>query len=111
MDITIQPKPLQGDITVIPSKSQAHRLLICAAFADEPTILNCPETNRDMDATAGCLNALGADIVKTATGYFVTPAGKAPEKAELHVLDSGSTLRFILPVAGKANTFIYMGDR
>ena len=100
MDITIQPKPLQGDITVIPSKSQAHRLLICAAFADEPTILNCPETNRDMDATAGCLNALGADIVKTATGYSVTPSGKAPEKAELHVHDSGSTLRFMLPVAG-----------
>ena len=100
MDITIQPRRLQGDITVIPSKSQAHRLLICAAFADEPTNLNCPETNRDMDATAGCLNALGADIVKTATGYFVTPSGKAPEKAELHVHDSGSTLRFMLPVAG-----------
>lgn len=100
MDITIQPKRLQGDITVIPSKSQAHRLLICAAFADGPTILNCPETNRDMDATAGCLNALGADIVKTETGYFVTPAGKMPEKAELNVHDSGSTLRFMLPVAG-----------
>ena len=68
MDITIQPRHLQGDITVIPSKSQAHRLLICAAFADEPTILNCPETHRDMDATAGCLNDLGADIVKKAKG-------------------------------------------
>ena len=100
MDITIQPRPLQGDITVIPSKSQAHRLLICAAFADAPTILECPETNRDMDATAGCLTALGADIVKTETGYYIAPANRIPEKAELNVHDSGSTLRFMLPVAG-----------
>ena len=34
MDITIQPGILRGSVTVIPSKSQAHRLLICAAFAD-----------------------------------------------------------------------------
>ena len=100
MDITIQPRRLQGDITVIPSKSQAHRLLICAAFADGPAILNCPETNRDMDATAGCLNAFGADIVKTETGYLVTPADHIPQKAKLNVHDSGSTLRFMLPVAG-----------
>ena len=100
MDITIHPRHLQGDITIIPSKSQAHRLLICAAFADGPTILNCPETNRDMDATAGCLNALGANIVKTQTGYTAAPVQKVPEKAELYVHDSGSTLRFMLPVAG-----------
>ncbi|MDO5545707.1 MAG: 3-phosphoshikimate 1-carboxyvinyltransferase [Eubacteriales bacterium] len=100
MDITIHPRSLRGDVTVIPSKSQAHRLLICAAFADGTTILNCPETNRDMDATAGCLNALGANIVKTQTGYTVAPVQKIPEKAELYVHDSGSTLRFMLPVAG-----------
>ena len=100
MDIIIQPGPLQGDIGVIPSKSQAHRLLICAAFADSPTTLVCPETNRDMDATAQCLNALGADIVKTETGYLVNPASHIPQNAELNVHDSGSTLRFLLPVAG-----------
>lgn len=100
MDITIQPRPLRGEITVIPSKSQAHRLLICAAFADAPTILNCPETNRDMDATAGCLNALGANIAKTETGYSVIPVRHIPKKAALNVHDSGSTLRFMLPVAG-----------
>ena len=71
MDITIQPRSLRGDITVIPSKSQAHRLLICAAFADAPTVLVCPESNRDMDATTGCLNALGAEIARTENGYTV----------------------------------------
>lgn len=100
MDITIQPRSLRGDITVIPSKSQAHRLLICAAFADAPTVLVCPESNRDMDATAGCLNALGAKITRTEEGYTVLPAQAIPDKAELPVHDSGSTLRFLLPVAG-----------
>ena len=65
MDITIYPRSLRGEITVIPSKSQAHRLLICAAFADRPTQLRCPETNRDIEATADCLRSLGADILRT----------------------------------------------
>ena len=62
MDITITPRPLSWTVTAIPSKSQAHRLLICAAFADNPTTLTCPDTNRDIEATVDCLNALGADI-------------------------------------------------
>ena len=37
MDITITPGKLKGEIRVIPSKSMAHRLLICAAFSDQPT--------------------------------------------------------------------------
>lgn len=54
MDITIFPGKLSGTVAAIPSKSQAHRLLICAAFADGPTTLICPETNRDIEATADC---------------------------------------------------------
>ena len=100
MDITIQPRSLRGDITIIPSKSQAHRLLICAAFSDKPTQLRCPDTNRDIEATARCLNALGAEILRTETGYTVFPVGQVPEHAELNCHDSGSTLRFLLPVAG-----------
>ena len=42
MDITITPGKLHGTVTAIPSKSQAHRMLICAAFADKETILHCP---------------------------------------------------------------------
>ena len=100
MDITIQPRSLRGEITVIPSKSQAHRLLICAAFANGPTKLHCPETNRDIEATVDCLNALGADIQRTSTGYTVLPAAKIPAQATLNCCESGSTLRFLLPVAG-----------
>ena len=82
------------------SKSQAHRLLICAAFADGETFLHCPETNRDMDATADCLRALGAVITKSQDGYRVVPVRQIPDTAILPVHESGSTLRFLLPVAG-----------
>ena len=100
MDITIQPGTLSGTVAAIPSKSQAHRLLICAAFADQETTLICPDTNRDMDATADCLCALGADIRRTKTGYTVTPIRTVPETATLNCCESGSTLRFLLPIVG-----------
>ena len=100
MDITIQPRPLRGEITIIPSKSQAHRLLICAAFADNPTRLRCAGTNRDIEATVDCLNALGADIKRTSDGYTIHPMEAVPESAVLNCCESGSTLRFLLPIAG-----------
>ncbi|MBP3478839.1 MAG: 3-phosphoshikimate 1-carboxyvinyltransferase [Oscillospiraceae bacterium] len=100
MDLTIQPGKLRGEIQIIPSKSQAHRLLICAAFADKPTQLICPETNQDIEATADCLRALGADIRRTEMGYSVTPNRRTPSTAVLNCRESGSTLRFMLPVAG-----------
>ena len=100
MDITIHPRILRGDIEVIPSKSQAHRLLICAAFADRPTQLHCPETNRDIEATADCLKALGAEVLRTESGYTIFPISAVPEKVELNCCESGSTLRFFLPIVG-----------
>ena len=100
MDIIIQPGKLSGSIQAIPSKSQAHRLMICAAFADKPTELTCPDTNRDIEATADCLRALGSDIRRTETGYSVIPQKEIPDTAVLDCCESGSTLRFMLPVAG-----------
>ena len=100
MDVTISPRRLAGELTVIPSKSQAHRLLICAAFSDNPTLLQCSETNRDIEATADCLAALGARIIRTDSGYTVFPVETVPERAILNCRESGSTLRFLLPVAG-----------
>jgi len=112
MDITIFPRKLSGKVTAIPSKSQAHRLLICAAFADTPTTLLCPETNRDIEATAECLRALGASITRTAAGYFIIPQKQIPADATLPCGESGSTLRFLLPVAcalGVNATFVMEG--
>lgn len=100
MDITLQPGKLSGTVTVPPSKSMAHRMLICAAFADKPTTLICPETSDDIEATVDCLRALGADILRTNHGYLVTPVKETPCGAYLNCRESGSTLRFLLPVIG-----------
>ena len=100
MDITIQPRLLCGQIQIIPSKSQAHRLMICAAFANNETMLICPETNRDIEATADCLRALGAGIERAEKGYTIHPISRIPESAILNCCESGSTLRFMLPIIG-----------
>ncbi len=100
MEITITPGKLSGSVTAIPSKSQAHRLLICAAFADADTELICPATNRDIEATADCLRALGAEILRTEPGYHITPISTLPQTAVLNCCESGSTLRFMLPIVG-----------
>ncbi len=100
MDITIHPRKLRGAIPAIPSKSYAHRLLIAAAFAQAPTTLLCSDTNQDIEATVQCLNALGARILRTAGGYLIHPIVSAPTEAILNCRESGSTLRFLLPIAG-----------
>ena len=100
MDITIQPRLLRGEIQAPPSKSMAHRLLICAALSDNTTQLLCPETNRDIEATVKCLNALGAHIIRTDSGYTVFPFSDIPQSAQLPCGESGATLRFLLPIAG-----------
>lgn len=100
MNIVIHPRKLEGTLTAIPSKSQAHRLLICAAFSDGVTTLLCPETNRDIEATVDCLRSLGADIARTNSEYIIKPVTQLPEQAVLNCCESGSTLRFMLPIVG-----------
>ena len=112
MDITITPKKLRGTVAAIPSKSAAHRLLISAAFADNATTLVCPDTNRDIEATADCLQALGAEISRNERGYTVAPIQVIPETAVLNCCESGSTLRFLLPIVGALGvdaTFLMAG--
>ena len=58
MDITLYPRTLRGTVNAIPSKSQAHRVLICAAFSDQTTFVQCDQTNEDIEATADCLRSL-----------------------------------------------------
>ncbi len=112
MDFTISPRKLRGNICAIPSKSQAHRYLICSALAEKPTKLICPETNDDIEATVDCLVALGATITRTDVGYLVEPIKNPPVSAILNCRESGSTLRFLLSVAGALGvscTFLLSG--
>lgn len=98
MRAIIEPGMLSGKIRAVASKSQAHRLLICAALADAETEIICRESSRDIDATADCLRALGADISYDGGMFRVRPIGKPVAGARLDCGESGSTLRFLLPV-------------
>ncbi|MBQ9951967.1 MAG: 3-phosphoshikimate 1-carboxyvinyltransferase [Clostridia bacterium] len=99
MNIVIHPGKLRGIAEIPSSKSYAHRLLIAAALSDQPTEVRMNALNDDITATVGCLRALGAQIDRTATGFRVHPIRKAPRTAELFCGESGSTLRFLIPVA------------
>ena len=99
MKAIIQPSPLCGEVNAPASKSVAHRALICAALSDKPTEVICSTTSADIEATADCLRQLGAKITKTDTGFFVEPITDSTENAVLNCGESGSTLRFMLPVA------------
>ncbi len=101
MNIRIENSIRGGCVRAPASKSAAHRLLICAALADGPTVLECRDISNDIAATAGCLAALGARIERTENGFFVTPIDRKrlPASAACTCGESGSTLRFLLPVA------------
>lgn len=94
----IDNRPLQGCVAAIPSKSVAHRLLICAALGDKTVCIRCPQTSKDIQATADCLCALGAQITYRDGSYTVRPIQNAVSKAVLPCGESGSTLRFLIPV-------------
>ncbi len=102
MNMTIVPGPCRGRIAAIASKSQAHRLLLCAALSDGPTNIVCKTHSADIRATARCLRAMGAAIEQQAWGYSVTPIDRRnlPHGCVLECGESGSTLRFLLPVVG-----------
>ena len=73
MNVTIQPGAVAGTVAAIPSKSAAHRLLICAALADRPTRVICPQLSQDIAATVRCLEGLGAQLRRQGEGYEVIP--------------------------------------
>ncbi|MBQ8922667.1 MAG: 3-phosphoshikimate 1-carboxyvinyltransferase [Oscillospiraceae bacterium] len=99
MNITCYPGTLAGTVRAIPSKSDAHRKLICAACSENGGFLplRAPFCD-DIAATIRCLRSLGADFREADDGLFVTPVRRQAH-ALLDCGESGSTLRFLLPVA------------
>ena len=103
----LSPKT-SGNIKAIASKSEVHRLLIAAALSDKTTEIICEKTNADITATAECLKALGADITYNDSVFTVTPIKEIPDEPVLPCNESGSTLRFLLPLVcfyGKGGIF------
>ena len=104
MDLQITPKKLSGPVTPPPSKSQAHRLLIAAALSGGVSVLRGLADSDDIRATRRCLAALGAGMEDLPDGSLrVHGLGHgivmAPPFATLDCGESGSTLRFLIPVA------------
>ena len=114
MKASIVTPPRGGTVKAVSSKSHAHRVLIAAALAENETRIACSDVNEDIRATVGCLEALGAKI-RYEDGVFTVIPLRRPLPGGLRTLDcgeSGSTLRFMLPVAcalGADASFIMRG--
>ncbi len=103
MDLQITPKKLSGTVTPPPSKSQAHRLAIAAVLSNGISTVRGVAMSQDVEATLRCLTALGGRWRETAPGVLeITGTGGRRTGADLPLLDcgeSGSTLRFFIPIA------------
>ena len=95
------PGERSGEVRIPASKSQAHRLLICAALSREETRILCDGLSKDILATVACLRAMGAEIREEGDAFCVRPIRDIPTtEVLLPCGESGSTLRFLLPVLG-----------
>ena len=98
----IMPGARCGRVKVPASQSYAHRLLIGAAHTEQEQHISCEGLSKDIKATIECLKGLGARI--TADSSVITVSGFKPDKgegyADLYCGESGSTLRFLIPVVG-----------
>lgn len=99
MIATLDLKNMKGEIDAIASKSHAHRALIAASLADKPTTLLLNSTSNDIKATADCLKSAGAKIEEDKLNLTVSPIDKSAKEAVFDCGESGSTIRFLIPVA------------
>lgn len=111
MNVRIHKGTPRGRVFAPASKSMAHRLLICAALAEGESIIKGVSDCDDVSATATCLSALGAKVIQDGDTVSVigTDMRKTAPRSSLDCRESGSTLRFFLPIAllsGK-NTLFY----
>ena len=101
MKVKIYPSTLDGTIEAIPSKSMAHRILIAAFLSDGKTKVKLKSASKDIDATIFCLTQLGGTAEREGENLIITPIANNPHKQRiLNCGESGSTLRFLVPVVG-----------
>ena len=100
MNVRISPFLARGEVFAPPSKSVAHRLLILAGLKNGKTTVRNIGRSADVIATCNCLRALGAEVVIGDNFATVVGISQVKRGAMLDCNESGSTLRFLLPVAG-----------
>lgn len=101
MTAIIKKSNIAGKITAPPSKSMSHRAIMCAALAGGKSVIKNVSMSQDISATLGAMRMLGAAAEVDGTTITVTGIGGAPDKSacgEVFCCESGSTLRFIIPL-------------
>ncbi len=99
MNVTFFPFAPKGTVKAPASKSAAHRMLILAALSDGESSIRLDTGSEDLEATVRCLTQLGAQFTRSGSYLRVRPIQSVPQSAALDCGESGSTLRFLLPVA------------
>lgn len=101
MQVTIAPQKASGVIKAPPSKSMAHRMLICAAMAQGESLVGGVSMSEDVSATLDCLNALGVSYTREGDRARLCgiEMARIVPNGELYCRESGSTLRFMIPLA------------
>lgn len=100
MLVKIKPSEMKGTVKAPPSKSMAHRLLICAGLACGESIIENVSYSEDILATLDCLVSLGAKVKKDGDTVYIKGADIDNFKGgEFPCRESGSTLRFFIPLA------------
>lgn len=99
-EVTIIPKRLGGSLKIPPSKSMAHRAIICAGLSKGNSIIENIEYSDDIIATINAMRALGVNIIEDKDRLIIN--GENIFSNDSRVIDcneSGSTLRFLMPIA------------
>ena len=99
MKIEIKPSIAKGVIAAPPSKSFAHRFLICGALSHAQSKVHGISESDDMKATIGCLSSLGAKVQREGDTVTIFGGQNPQKEVTLDCIESGSTLRFMIPVA------------
>ncbi len=99
MKVTIQPKQLKGTVLIPPSKSLSHRAIIAASLAKGESIISNVMLSKDIEATIKGMTALGASIKVEDTTLRITGSDILRRECFIDANESGSTLRFLLPLA------------
>lgn len=113
--IKIKPSPLSGRVIIPPSKSAAHRNIICAALSLGRSVISPICHSEDIDATISACKALGAVITEEDNSFVIEGIDKSKlvgKRVNIDCGESGSTLRFMIPIAaalGCKATFIGHG--
>lgn len=102
-NLTFYSTTLKGTVKVPPSKSLAHRAIICASLADGESEIKGIDFSNDIKATIGVMRAVGAEIEEKGDVLVVKGTKGVNVDAEAFCNESGSTLRMCLPICAALN--------